>query len=689
MPRHKKNRPAKPAAATPPAKSFISYRAPIALALILIVTWLAYLPALNGSMQWDDEAHVTRPELRSTTGLYRIWFEVGATQQYYPLLHSVFWFEHTLWGDAVLGYHLINLVWHTIAVVLVYAILKRLRIPGALLAASIFASHPVMVESVAWISEQKNTLSAVFYLGSLLLYLRFDESRNWREYSFALGLFVLALMTKTVTASLPAALLVIFWWQRGRLSWKGDVLPLVPFFMFGLAGGLVTAMLERNLGGAQGTEFDLSFLARGLLAGRVIWFYLCQLLWPTNLMFFYPRWTVDPSQWWQWLFPILALALTAALWIIRGRNRGPLACWLFFCGTLFPALGFVNVYPFRYSYVADHFQYLASLGAIVCIATATVTIFSRLPQLQRRLGVPFRFLLLATLAVLSWRQAGTYANSIVLNRATIDRNPDSWIAHTNLAIALSDQGEQQEALEHLQTARRLVPNSVEVHTTLASVLIKAGRPAEAIDVAKAGLNVNPDFPNAYQNLGVAFIRLGKYAEAIDSLQRALQIRPAFAAARANLGIALADTGQTQQAIEEYSRSLQDNPGQPDTLNNLGLLLATNNRAEEATQIFQMAIELQPTRAEFRNNLGSALAQAGSREQAIEQYRLALQLDPRYIQAGFNLATTLAETGRREDAINVAQHALEIATAEHDTAATQQIDGWLKKYQAQTPPPSTK
>ncbi len=546
-----------------------------------------------------------------------------------------------------------------------------------------------MVESVAWISEQKNTLSAVFYLGAMLLYLRFDETRNWREYSFALGLFVLALMTKTVTASLPAALLVIFWWQRGKLSWKRDVLPLVPFFMFGLAGGLITAVLERNLGGAQGAEFDLSFLARGLLAGRVIWFYLCQLLWPTNLMFFYPRWTIDPSQWWQWFFPISALALTAALWVIRRRNRGPLACWLFFCGTLFPALGFVNVYPFRYSFVADHFQYLASLGVIACVGAAIATIFSRLPQLQRRLGVAFCFLLLTGLAALTWQQAGTYANSIVLNRATIERNPDSWIAHTNLAIALSDQGQQQEALEHLQTARRLAPNSVEVHTTLASVLIKAGRPAEAIDEAKAALNANPDFPNAYQNLGVAFIRLGRYAEAIESLQHALQIRPAFAAARANLGIALAATGQTQPAIEAFTQSLQDNPGQPDTLNNLGLLLATNNRAQEAAQIFHMAIELQPTRAEFRNNLASALVQAGSREQAIEQYRVALQLDPNYIQAGFNLATTLAAAGRREDAINVAKHALEIATAAHDTVATQQIDDWLKKYQAQTATPSTK
>jgi tetratricopeptide (TPR) repeat protein len=406
-------------------------------------------------------------------------------------------------------------------------------------------------------------------------------------------------------------------------------------------------------------------------------------------MFFYPRWIIDPSQLWQWIFPVAAVALTAALWIFRRRNRGPLACWLFFCGTLFPALGFVNVYPFRYSFVADHFQYLASLGVIVFVAAAVATLLARIPQLQRRLTASLCFVLLATLATLSWQQAGTYANSIVLNHATIDRNPDSWIAHTNLAIALSDQGEQQEALDHLQTAHRLMPNSVEIHTALAGVLIKADRPAEAIDEANAALNVNPDFPNAYQNLGVALIRLGRYAAAIEPLRQAVQLRPTFAAARANLGIALARNGQNQEAIDEFAQSLQDNPGQPETLNNLGLLLATDNRPQEAAKLFKLAVELQPARAEFRNNFASALAQMGSQQQAIEQYLVALRLDPNYFQAGFNLAITLAAAGRREDAIIAAKNALKIASAAHDTAAMQQIDSWLKKYQGQAQPSSGK
>src|SRR4030042_6688856 len=164
-------------------------------------------------MMWDDDMHVTRPELRSWQGLYRIWFDLGATQQYYPLLHSAFWVEHKLWGDAPYGYHLFNLLIHATVACLVYLVLRKLAVPGAYLAAAIFALHPVHVESVAWITEQKNTLSAVFYLGAMLVYLRFDESRKRSLYGLAMGLFALGLLSKTVTATLPAALLVIFWWQ--------------------------------------------------------------------------------------------------------------------------------------------------------------------------------------------------------------------------------------------------------------------------------------------------------------------------------------------------------------------------------------------------------------------------------------------------------------------------------------------
>jgi hypothetical protein len=324
-------------------------------ALFFIAALAAYFPALRGDFLWDDAGHVTNPALQSWSGLLRIWFEPGVTQQYYPLLHSAFWLEHKLWGDAVLGYHLINVLQHALAATLFGALLRRLAVPGAWFAAGLFLLHPVCVESVAWICEQKNTLSLVLYLGAALAYLRFDTVRFPRRYVLATLLFVGALLTKTVTASLPAALLVVFWWQRGRLDWRRDVVPLLPWFVLGAGGGLFTAHFEKVLIGAQGAEFNLGALDRVVLAGRVFWFYLGKLAWPAELIFVYPRWNVDASVWWQWVFTLAGLALLGVLIWWQRRARGPLAAALLFGGSLFPVLGFVNVYPFIFSYVADHF----------------------------------------------------------------------------------------------------------------------------------------------------------------------------------------------------------------------------------------------------------------------------------------------------------------------------------------------
>src|SRR5215469_7094514 len=164
-------------------------------AALLTAAVLAYLPALHGALLWDDDHHVTSPELQSIHGLWRIWFDPGATQQYYPLLHSAFWIEHRLWGGWMPGYHIVNVLLHAAAAWLVIAIVRRLGIRGATLAGFLFALHPVCVESVAWISEQKTTLAAVFYLSAALFYLRFHRTGSRRHYAVAIGLFVLALLT--------------------------------------------------------------------------------------------------------------------------------------------------------------------------------------------------------------------------------------------------------------------------------------------------------------------------------------------------------------------------------------------------------------------------------------------------------------------------------------------------------------
>ena len=369
-------------------------------ALIVLLVVVAYWPALSAGFIWDDNGHVTRADLQSLDGLRRIWFEPGATQQYYPVLHSAFWLEHRLWGGAAAGYHAINLLWHAIAAFLFGLVLRRLAVPGAWFGALLFALHPVGVESAAWVSEQKNTLSALLYLAAALAYLAFDDRRQWNRYALATVLFLLALLTKTVTATLPAALLVIAWWRRGRLGWKRDFAPLAPWLVLGIAGGLGTAWYEHSVIGAQGDDFALAPLERLLLAGRAAWFYLGKLAWPHPLIFIYPRWEIDASAWTQYLFPLGAALVLAALLAtsIRTGRRGPLAVALLFAGTLFPVLGFVNVYPFIYSFVADHFQYHASLAVFAGAAAATAGFAS---LRHRRVAIATGATMLVALSVIT------------------------------------------------------------------------------------------------------------------------------------------------------------------------------------------------------------------------------------------------------------------------------------------------
>jgi tetratricopeptide (TPR) repeat protein len=622
-------------------------------ALILAAAFVAYLPALRGGLLWDDTSHVTRPDLQSLHGLWRIWFHLGATQQYYPLLHSAFWVEHRIWGDAVLGYHLTNVLLHAASACLVVLIVRRLGLPGAWLAGLLFALHPVCVESVAWISEQKSTLSGFFYLASALAYLRFDWSRRVWRYVLALGLFVLALLTKTVTATLPAALLVVFWWQRGRVDWKRDVLPLAPWLALGASAGLFTAWVERTYIGAHGADFGLTLLQRVLVAGRAIWFYAGKLVWPANLTFFYPRWKVDPSQWWQYLFPAGVLAVASGLAWLAHRHRGPLAGFLIFAGTLFPVLGFFDIYPFRYAYVADHFEYLASLGILVPAAVLLV---------RWRVAIPAA--LLAVLGVLTWGQSTIYRDSDTLYRETLERNPDSWLAHNNLGNSLLERGRRDEAMAHFQAALRVKPDYWEAHLSLGNALAEIpGRLPDAITEYQAAIRNEPNSERAHNNLGNALTRAGRLREAVAELQIVLRLEPNYAEAHNNLGNVFSlMPGRLPDAITEYQAAIRNQPNLPEAHNNLGRCLAqVPGRLPEALGEFEAAIRLRPDYWSAHNNMGNALSEIPGRlADAIAEYRTAVRIEPNSPNAHYNLGNALSRIpGRLSEAVAEYETALRI------------------------------
>jgi tetratricopeptide (TPR) repeat protein len=624
-------------------------------AALVCAAFIAYQPALSGSLLWDDNAHITRPDLQSWHGLWRIWFDLGATQQYYPLLHSAFWLEHRIWGDAFPGYHLLNVALHSVAACLVVAIVRRLSLRGAWLAGFLFALHPVCVEAVAWISEQKSTLSGVFCLAALLVYLRFDADRKRNHYLVATALFVLALMSKTVTATLPAVLLVIFWWQRGTLSWRRDVLPLIPWLAIGAGAGLFTSYVEKNYVGAHGANYVLTPAERFLIAGRALWFYAGKLVWPSNLTFSYPHWKLDPADPGQWLFPagVVAVAIVL-LWIARRRNeRGPLASFLIFAGTLFPVLGFLDVYPFRYSYVADHFQYLASLAIIIPVAALLARI-ARQKKLSHSVTVTCAAVLVLAAGAATWQQSRMYGGDVeALYRETLRRNPGSYMAHNNLGDMLLEQpGRLQEAIGELEAAIVASPDDPEGHNNLATALRNVpSRQPETLSEYQTAIRLKPDYAEAHNNLAIALSRYSdKQQDAIAEFRTALSINPKFAEAHKGLADSLLHTpGREEDALTEFRAAIRLKPDYADAHNDLGYTLAQMGRLPEAIAEYRKALRIQPDLLTARANLGNALLQNGQAQEAVAEYRAALRFRPDMGLLHYRLGSALAMVPGQESA----------------------------------------
>jgi tetratricopeptide (TPR) repeat protein len=601
--------------------------------LLILVTLTAYIPAMQGGFVWDDDSYVTENRtLRSLEGLGQIWLNPNATPQYYPLVFSSFWLEYKLWGLNPKGYHVVNVLLHALSALLLWRLLQCLNVPGAWLAAAVFALHPVHVESVAWVTERKNVLSAFFYLGSMFCLFQYfglagekeDRSALWWYFS-SLLLFACALLSKTVTCTLPAAMLLILWWKRGKVRGR-ELGALAPFFVFGLAMGLATAWLEQHHVGAVGSEWDLSFVERCLIAGRALWFYFWKLIWPWELIFNYPRWQIDASIWWQYIYPAGALFVVLLLWLTRERvGRGPLVGVLFFCGTLFPALGFFDVYPFRYSYVADHFQYLASIGLIVLLVGVLTKLVSKLPGWSEQITWLSGLIVLVLLGGQTWNQGYVYKDIETLWTDTLEKNHDSWLAYNNLGVVRAREGRLREALSHYSKA----------------------------------LGINASYPETHNNLGNVLARQGKFHEAIGHLLQALRIDPEYAEAHNDLGNVRAMQGRIEEAIEHYSKALQIKPDYARAHNNLGNALAMQGRLEEALGHYLQALQIDPENAEAHNNLGNMLAKQGSLEQARKHYSEALRIKPDYAKAHYNLGNTLADMGRFQEAIDHYSEALRI------------------------------
>jgi tetratricopeptide (TPR) repeat protein len=544
---------------------------------------------------------------------------------------------------------------HAACAVLLWRVLRRLGVPGAWLGAALWALHPVQVESVAWISELKNTQSCLFFLLAVWFFLRWiandtPGAGRGRNYAFTLLCAVLAILSKPSTVMLPVVLAFCWWWMKGRWSWRIGAW-LAPFFAVSAIASGWTIWEQKYHSFARGAEWNQSWAERLIIAGRAIWFYLGKLFWPDPLIYIYPRWKIDPTQVVAYLPGVAAAALLVGLWRFRRSWARPgFFAYGCFLALLFPVLGFFSVYFFRYSFVSDHFQYLASLGP-AALAGAAITLAPRpWADHQPRYWWTLGGVLLLGLGVLSWRQCRMYHDDDTLWLTTRGRNPTCWMAQNFVGKISASAGRYQESLPFYEEALRLDPDSFEVQYNLSIALRETGRIEEAMDHCERSLQLQPGFPEANYDLGVMLAGLGRPVEAAAHYEEVLRIKPDYVDAHINLGVILVSLGRPQEAIAHYEAALRLRPNSADAHSDLGMAWYFLGKNPEAVTQFEQAARLNPGSPEIHNNLGVALDHAGRVPDAIVQCEEALRLKPDYPEAHNNLGTALREANRLPEAI---------------------------------------
>ncbi|HUJ72505.1 MAG TPA: tetratricopeptide repeat protein [Verrucomicrobiae bacterium] len=556
---------------------------------------VVYLPTMWNGFIWDDDDHFTHnPAMTAPGGLLQIWSSPRVSR-YYPLTLTSFWVERRLWGLNPLPYHAVNILVHGVNAALLFILLRRLRIPGAWAAAALWAVHPVCVESVAWVTELKNVQSGLFFFLALLCYLQADESRASSRSTEVLTMVcgAAAMLSKPSTVVLPVVILLIAWWRRRRLHWD-DLRGVTPLLWFGLTMSALTVFEQRRMVVLGFREVVLNIPERALLGGKIVWFYLAKVFWPARLMFIYPQWNLEPRVGVNWLPLLATIAVGVILWKVRTRQWGRACVFGLGCFVLclLPVSGLFDIYFFRYSYVADHFQYLACIGPVALVAAGATVVVP-----TARLRATGALAVLLVLATLSWRYCQVFRNDETLWRDTLAKNPNAWLPHNNLGIILAGQNKVADASAEFAAALRIRPNSPETHN----------------------------------NVGLIYAGQGKMAEAIAEYQEALQTDPQYVEAHYNLGHALATQGQSSDAIFQYREALRLRPGAPLVLSGLAWTLATAQdgavrNGEEAVRLAEQLCAMTGyRRAHAVQVLAAAYAEAGRFLDAILAAQKALAM----------------------------------------------------------------
>ena len=640
-----------------------------AFAALGLLVAASYLPAAGGGFVWDDTIVTTLDSIRRWDGLLELWFSPGSAYfeervleaHYWPIVYSTFWLEHKLWGLSPAGYHVVNILLHFANTALLWRLLSRLAVPGAWFAAALFAAHPLHTESVAWVIARKDLLSGMFYLLAFWMWIRFLESPCRRRYAAALALFAAGLLCKTVVVTLPAALLILQWWRRGRVT-RGDLLRVLPFFAVGFAFAVADTLYYRDI---ESLSLGYSMAERGLIAARALCFYAGKLAWPADLMVIYPHWDASAGSPVAWACAAAVAGALGAAWFLRRRaGRGPLACLLFFAVTLSPVLGFIDYGYMQFSFVADRYQYLAGIGLIALFAAAGARGVEKLPGAAARAARGAAVILLVILGALTWNQSEIYRDDITFYSHVVSFNPSARAMQANLAVAfhrndqfeeaekhsrlaleidpentgalknladsLNEQGRYEEAFEHYRSAMEADPGDANVPQNMAESLRKRGMNEEALKWYRHAIAKNSGNPLSHAGMGHALYTMKRYEEAVSSIGQALALEPDMAQAprlHFILGRMAQETNRPEEAGKHYENSLRTDPGFRDAADYLAALRFNQERYEEALSLYRTIARADPANALNYSNIGAVLFKMGRTQEALSNLERALSLDP--------------------------------------------------------------
>ncbi len=655
--------------------------------LLILLAVAPYLPLWHAGFVWDDKVIYENPELRTKDGLQDIWFHPARLKpyeiHYWPVTHTSFWMEYQLWDGHPKGYHVTNILIHCINVLLLFALLRSLSIPSAWIAAAVFAVHPVHAESVSWISDRKDLLACMFILAAFKAFNDVLETGSKRKYFTAFVLFIAALLSKSIVIAFPFVLVIWISLRRKQVV-RDDISLVFPFALVSIAYALGDYFLCR---GGEPLHFHFTALEKVLIAGRSFWFYFFKLIVPVPLMAVYPRWNIDATNPEQYLFPLGVVAVFLILWFGRHRfQTAPVALFAMYFLLLAPVLGFLEFGFMRNAFVADRFQYIASLVPIIALTELARITFVKMKTIHGPIPMIFSAGLLIVFAVLTYAQAETYHDKETLFRHTLKYNPEAFIAHYNVAAESARKGNTQEAVQHYREVLRIRPDYGDTEFQLGTLLLGQGALEEAAKHLERDIRNRPRNVNSHINLGNAKLRQGDTGSAITEYQEALKIDPENTLAHNNLGFCYASRGAYQLAENEYYLALKSRPDSLNALVNLSRALMAQNKYSEAANIFQRILQQDAENIEALNNLAWILTTS----QDLKDSTGAVALGEKACRLTGNrnadcldtLSGAYAATGRITEAVETAERALHFAEETGRTDLKRELKRKIGYYREQ-------